>query len=188
MDTVQATRMRPGMVVRHDGRLFTVFSLSHRTPGNKRGFVQAKLRDLNSGAMMEHRFSSEDMVERAFLDEKEVEFLYPEGDLYTFMDTTTFEQYHLTRTELGDTVGYLIPNLQLKVEFFEGKPIGIELPATVDLKVVETEPGIKGASATNVMKPARVETGITVLVPPFISEGEVIRVDPTDGTYLERAK
>ncbi|MCI0402709.1 MAG: hypothetical protein L0212_04205, partial [Acidobacteria bacterium] len=112
----------------------------------------------------------------------------PEGEVYTFMDTTTFEQYHLSRADLGDTVGYLTPNLQLKVEFFEGKPIGIELPATVDLKVVETEPGIKGASATNVMKPARVETGITVLVPPFISEGEVVRVDPSDGTYLERAK
>ncbi len=188
MDTVQATRMRPGMVVRHNGKLYSVHHLEHRTPGNKRGFVQAKLRDLTGGAMIDYRFSSEDMVERAFLDEKEVEFLYPEGDVFTFMDTTTFEQYHLSRADLGDTVGYLTPNLQLKIEFFEGKPIGIELPATVDLKVVETEPGIKSASATNVMKPARVETGITVLVPPFITEGEVIRVDPSDGTYLERAK
>ena len=104
------------------------------------------------------------------------------------MDTETFEQYHLTRDQLGDTVGYLIPNLQLKIEFFEGRPIGIELPATVDLKVVQTEPGIKGASATNVMKPAKLETGITVLVPPFIGEGEKIRVNPADGTYQERAK
>jgi len=188
MDTVQATRMRPGMVVRHDGKLYSVFHLEHRTPGNKRGFVQAKLRNLESGSMSDFRFSSEDMVERAFLDEKEVEFLYPEGNVYTFMDTTSFEQYRLTRDDLGDTVGYLISNLQLKIEFFEGKPIGVELPATIDLKVVETEPGIKGASATNVMKPAKLETGITVLVPPFISEGEKIRVNTSDGTYQERAK
>jgi elongation factor P len=188
MDTVQATRMRPGMVIRHEGKLFAVFSLFHRTPGNKRGFVQTKLRNLESGAMMDYRFSSEEMVERAFLDEKEVEFLYPEGDVYTFMDTETFEQYHLTREQLGDTVGYLVPNLQLKIEFYEGKPIGVELPPAVELKVVETEPGIKGASATNVMKPAKLETGITVNVPPFISAGETIRVDTAEGTYLERAR
>ena len=188
MDTVQATRLRPGMVVRHEGELYSVFSLTHRTPGNKRGFVQTKLRNLNSGAMKEHRFSSEDFVERAFLDEKEVEFLYPEGDVFTFMDTTTYEQYHLTREQLGDTVGYLAPNLQLKVEFFEGKPIGIELPPAVDLKVLETEPGLKSATASSVTKPAKLETGITVQVPPFIDAGEVIRVDTADGTYLERAR
>jgi len=188
METVQATRLRPGMVIQQDGHLYAVFSLTHRTPGNKRGFVQAKLRDLHSGAMVEHRFSSEDYVERAFLDEKEVEYLYHEGDLYTFMDTTTYEQYALSREALGDTVGYLTPNCQLKVEFFEGKPIGVELPPAVELKVIETEPGLKGASATNVTKPAKMETGIIVQVPPFIGEGEVIRVDTADGTYLERAR
>ncbi|MBI4466100.1 MAG: elongation factor P [Acidobacteria bacterium] len=188
METVQATRLRPGMVIQHQGSLYSVFSLTHRTPGNKRGFVQTKLRDLRSGAMIEHRFSSEEFVERAFLDEKEVEFLYHEDDVFTFMDTSTYEQYSLSREVLGDTVGYLTPNCQLKVEFFEGRPIGLELPPAVELKVVETEPGIKGASATNVMKPAKLETGITVQVPPFISEGEVIRVDTADGTYLERAR
>jgi elongation factor P len=188
METVQATKLRPGMVVQHEGNLYSVFSLTHRTPGNKRGFVQAKLRDLKSGAMIEHRFSSETFVERAFLDEKEVEYLYPEADLYTFMDTENYEQYHLNREALGDTVGYLTANCRLKVEFFEGQPIGVELPPSVELKVVETEPGIKGASATNVMKPARMETGITVQVPPFISAGETIRVDTADGTYLERAR
>lgn len=188
MDTVQATRLRPGMIILKDGKLFSVFTLSHRTPGNKRGFVQTKLRDLQSGAMVEHRFSSEDYVERAFLDEKEVEFLYQEGDHFVFMDTTTYEQFHLNRDTLGDTVGYLKPNLQLKLEFYEGRPMGVELPPSVDLKVLETEPGIKGASATNVTKPAKMETGITVQVPPFISEGEVIRVDTAEGVYLERAK
>ena len=187
METVQATRLRPGMVIRHEGRLYSVFSYFHRTPGNKRGFVQTKLRDLESGAMMEHRFSSENFVERAYLDEHEVEFLYHEGDTYTFMDTSTYEQYHLSADLLGDAVGYLAPNLPLKLEFFEGNPISVELPPSVDLKVIETEPGLKGASATNVMKPAKLETGITVQVPPFIGAGEVIRVDTAEGTYLERA-
>lgn len=188
MDTVQATKLRPGMIVQVDGKLYSVFNLSHRTPGNKRGFVQTKLRDLEGGAMIEKRFSSEDYVERAFLEEKEVEYLYNEGDVYTFMDTTTFEQFHLNLDVLGDTIGYMKSNQHLKLEFFEGKPIGVELPPSVDLQVVETEPGIKGASATNVTKPAKMETGITVQVPPFIGEGEVIRVDTAEGTYLERAK
>lgn len=188
MDTVQATKLRPGMVIRHQDGLYSVFSLYHRTPGNKRGFVQTRLRDLRSGAMIEHRFSSEDSVERAVLDEREVEFLYSEGDLYTFMDTTSYEQYQLSHDTLGDTVGYLIPNLRLKIEFFEGKPIGIELPPVVELKVVETQPGIKGASATNVMKTAKLETGISIQVPPFISAGDVVRVDTSEGTYLERAR
>lgn len=188
MDTVQATRLRPGMIIQFEGGLYSVFSLYHRTPGNKRGFVQTKLRNLRSGAMIEHRFSSEDFLERAILDEKEVEYLYTEGELYTFMDTETFEQYQLAREVLGDTVGYLTPNLRLRVEFFEGKLMGIQLPPAVELKVIETEPAIKGASATNVMKPAKLETGISVLVPPFISAGDVIRVDTAEGTYLERAR
>ncbi len=188
MATVQATKLRPGTVIQHNGNLYSVFNVSHRTPGNKRGFVQTKLRDLNSGALIEQRFSSEDYVERAYLDEKEVEFLYHEGDLFTFMDTTTYEQYPLNREVLGDTIGYLTPNCQLKVEFFEGKPIGVELPPSVELKVVETEPGLKGATASNVNKPAKLETGITVQVPPFVSEGEVIRVDTSEGTYVERVR
>jgi elongation factor P len=176
------------MIIQHEGKLYSIFSLYHRTPGNKRGFVQTKLRDLTSGAMVEQRFSSEEFVERAFLDEKEVEFLYNDSDVFTFMDTTSYEQFHLNRQALGDTVGYLVPNLQLKLEFFEGQPIGVELPPAVELKVVETEPGIKSASATNVMKPAKLETGITVQVPPFIDTGELIRVDTAEGTYLERAR
>src|SRR3970040_1771047 len=127
METVQATRLRPGMVIQQEGNLYSVFSLTHRTPGNKRGFVKSKLRNLKSGAKVEQRFSSETFVERAFLDEKEVEYLYHEGDLYTFMDTTNYEQYALTKETLGDTIGYLTPNMQLKVEFFEGKPIGVEV-------------------------------------------------------------
>ena len=188
MEQVQATRMRPGMVVRWKGKLFTVFKTEHRTPGNKRGFVQAKLRNLESGALIEHKFGAEDYLEKAFLDEKRVQFLYAEGDSYNFMDNENYEQYALDAEVLGDAVGYLKENLELKLEFYEGRPISVELPDKVDLKVVETEPGIKGASATNVTKPAKMETGITVQVPPFIEEGESIRVNTEDGSYVERAK
>lgn len=185
---VQATQLRPGMVVKMEGELYAVFSLFHRTPGNKRGFVQAKLRSLRSGTMIEHRFRSEDFLERAVLDEKEMEYLYNDGEAFYFMDSETFEQIHLPKELLGDSVDYLTSNIHLKIEFYEGKPISVELPPAVEMKVIETEPGIKGASVSNVMKPAKLETGLVVQVPPFISAGEVIRVDTAEGKYLERAR
>ncbi len=188
MDQVQATRIRPGMVIRFEDKLFSVFKAEHRTPGNKRGFVQTKLRNLVSGALVSHKFSAEEMVEKAFLDEKHVQFLYSDGDDYTFMDNESYEQYVLKGDDLGAAVGYLKENLELELEFYEGRPISVSLPDKVDLKVVETEPGIKGASATNVTKPAKMETGITVQVPPFIETGEVIRVNTENGSYSERAK
>jgi elongation factor P len=179
--------MRPGMVIKFNNDLFSVFSVVHRTPGNLRGFVQAKMRNLKSGTMIEHRFSSEDKVERAALDEQVMEYLYDDGEFFYFMNTSTFDQLHLTKDLLGDATQYLVPQLQVSVEFYEGKPISVELPATVDLTVVETEPGLKGASVSNVTKAAKLETGLIVQVPPFITEGEKIRVNTTEGTYQERA-
>jgi len=184
---LQSTQLRPGMVVKFNNELYSIFSVNHRTPGNLRGFVQARMRSLRTGSMTEHRFSSEDRVERALLDEQEMEYLYDDGEYFYFMNTTTFEQMHLTKDILGDAVNYLIPQLHVKVEFYEGKPISVELPATVDMTVVETEPGLKGASVSNVTKPAKVETGLVVQVPPFITEGEKIRVSTSEGTYQERA-
>ncbi len=184
---IQATQMRPGMVVKFNNDLFSVFSVNHRTPGNLRGFVQAKMRNLRSGNMTEHRFSSEDKVERAILDEQEMEYLYDDGEYYYFMNTETYEQMHLMKDLLGDATQYLIPQLKVTVEFYEGKPMSVELPATVDLTVVETEPGLKGATVSNVTKPAKLETGLVVQVPPFITEGEKIRVNTSEGTYQERA-
>ncbi len=184
---IQSTQMRPGMVVKFNNELYSVFSVNHRTPGNLRGFVQARMRSLRSGSMIEHRFSSEDRVERAVLDEQEMEYLYDDGEYYYFMNTETFEQMHLTKEILGDGVSYLIPQLHVHVEFYEGKPISVELPPTVDMTVMETEPGIKGASVSNVTKPAKMETGLVVQVPPFITEGEKIRVSTSEGTYQERA-
>ena len=137
--------------------------------------------------MFEHRFSSEDRVERAILEEVEMEYMYDDGEFYYFMNTENFEQTHLTRDHLGDGVDYLVPQLKVHVEYYEGKPISVELPATVDLTVVETEPALKGATVSNVMKPAKLETGLVVQVPPFISEGEKIRVNTSEGTYQERA-
>jgi elongation factor P len=184
---ISSTQLRPGMVIKFNNELFSVFKMEHRTPGNLRGFVQVKMRKLSSGTMMEHRFSSEDKVERASLDEQEMEFLYDDGEYYYFMNTESFEQMHLMKDLLGDATNFLIPNLKVNVEFYEGKPISVELPPSVDLTVVETEPGMKGATVSNVTKPAKLETGLVVQVPPFIIEGEKIRVSTSESAYLERA-
>lgn len=182
-----ATQLRPGMVIKFNNELYSVFKMEHRTPGNLRGFVQVKMRNLRSGSQIEHRFSSEDRVEKAMLDEHEMEYLYDDGEYFYFMNTETFEQMHLTRDILGDATDFLIPQLKVAVEFYEGKPISVELPPSVDLTVVETEPGLKGATVSNVTKPAKLETGLVVQVPPFINEGEKIRVSTSEATYLERA-
>jgi elongation factor P len=175
------------MVIKFNNDLYSIFSMSHRTPGNLRGFVQIRMRSLKSGSMAEHRFSSEDKVEKAIMDEQEMEYLYDDGEYFYFMNTENYEQMHLTKELLGDAVNYLIPQLKVAVEFYEGKPMSVELPATVDLTVVETEPGLKGATVSNVTKPAKMETGLVVQVPPFITEGEKIRVNTSEGTYQERA-
>ena len=175
------------MVVKFNNELYSVFKMEHRTPGNLRGFVQVKMRNLRSGTMIEHRFSSEDRVDRAALEEHEMEYLYDDGEYYYFMNTENFEQMHLTRDTLGDAIEYLVPQLKVNIEFYEGKPISVELPPSVDLTVVETEPGMKGASVSNVTKAAKLETGLVVQVPPFINQGEKIRVSTSEGTYQERA-
>lgn len=185
---IQATLLRPGMVIKHNNELFSVFSVEHRTPGNKRGFIQSKLRNLRSGAIIDHRFRAEDDVDRVVVDEVEMEYLYNDGNDFYFMNTENFEQINLNRDTLGEAVDYIVPNLKVAMEFYEGKPIGVELPQTVDLEVVETEPGLRTATASSVMKPAKLETGLVVHVPPFINIGERIRVDTAEGTYLERVK
>jgi len=184
---IPATQMRPGMVIKHNNDLCSVFSVEHRTPGNLRAFIQAKLRNLRTGAMFEHRFRSADPIDRVTVDEVQMEYLYADGDDFYFMNIENFEQLHLNRDLLGDAVEYLTPNLQIHVEFFDGKPVGVELPQTVDLTVIETEPGLKSATASSVTKPAKTETGLVVQVPPFINEGEKIRVDTAEGAYLSRA-
>jgi elongation factor P len=184
---IPATQMRPGMIIKHNNQLHAVFSVEHRTPGNLRAFIQAKLRNLRTGAMFEHRFRSPDPIERVIVDEVAMEFLYADGDDYYFMNPDNYEQMPLKHDTLGDAVEYLIPNLRIHVSFIDGVAVGVELPQTVELTVVETEPGLKSATASSVTKPAKLETGLVVQVPPFINEGEKIRVDTAEGAYLSRA-
>ncbi|HUQ49663.1 MAG TPA: elongation factor P [Terriglobales bacterium] len=185
--SIPATQLRPGMIIKHNGELHSVFKVEHRTPGNLRAFIQAKLRNLRTNAMFEHRFRSPDPIEKVTVDEVKMEFLYHDGDNFHFMNTETYEQIALSNEVLGDAADYLTPNMQISIEFFDGKAVGVELPQTVDLKVIETEPGIKSATASSVTKPAKTETGLVVQVPPFINEGETIRVDTAEGAYLSRA-
>jgi len=176
------------MVIKwNNNDLYSILKMEHRTPGNLRAFVQVKMRNLRTGAMFDNRFSSTEQVERAILDEQQMEFLYDDGEQYTFMNIETYDQVALNKELLGDAVNYLTPNIKVHVEFYEGKPMSVELPATVDLKVISTEPGLKGATVSNVGKPATMETGLVVQVPAFINEGETIRVNTSEGTYLERA-
>jgi elongation factor P len=184
--SIPATQMRPGMIIKYNNDLHLVFSVEHRTPGNLRAFIQAKLRNVRTGAMFTERFRSPDPIDRIRVDEIKMEYLYNDGEDYYFMDES-FEQTMLKYDTLGDAVQYLIPNLSINVSFHDGKAVGIELPGIVEMTVIETEPGIKSATASSVTKPAKTETGLVVAVPPFINEGEKIRVDTAEGSYLSRA-
>jgi elongation factor P len=184
---IPATQLRPGMIIKHNDTLHSVFKVEHRTPGNLRAFIQAKLRNLKSGAMFEHRFRSADAIEKVSVDEITMEFLYADGDDYYFMNPEDYEQTVLNGSLLGDAVEYLTPNLQIKISYIDGQPVGVDLPTSVELTVVETEPGLKSATASSVTKPAKTETGLVVQVPPFINEGEKIRVDTAEGAYMSRA-
>jgi elongation factor P len=178
--------MRPGMIIKFNNDLHLVFSVEHRTPGNLRAFIQAKLRNVRTGAMFVERFRSPDPIERVHVDEIKMEYLYNDGDDFYFMDDK-YEQTMLKRETLGDAVEFLTPNLSINVSFHDGKAVGIELPTAVEMTVVETEPGIRSATASSVTKPAKTETGLVVQVPPFINEGEKIRVDTAEGAYMSRA-
>ena len=184
---IPATHLRPGMIIKFNNELHLVFKVEHRTPGNLRAFLQAKLRNLKSGAMFEHRFRSADSIDKVVVDEISMEFLYADGDDYYFMNPVDFEQTVVKSETLGDAVDYLTPNLQIKISYYDGKAVGIDLPPSVELEVLETEPGLKAATASSVSKPAKTETGLVVQVPAFINEGEKIRVDTSDGSYQSRA-
>lgn len=185
---IPATQLRAGMIIKHQNDLFRVMNVVHVTPGNWRGMVQTKMRNMRSGTQMENRFRSEDKVDRVTFEQHDMEFLYEADGRYHFMNTETFEQIEIDAESLGDTVNYLTQNLRVQVDFYEEKPMGVTLPKTVDLKVTHTEPGMKGATVTNVLKPATVETGAIVQVPSFIAIDDVIRVDTENGEYLSRAK
>ena len=184
---MNANDIRRGMIIMYNGGPHRVLDFQHRTPGNLRAFVQAKLRNLKNGSSTEVRFSSTENIERAALEDHEMEYLYSDGDMYHFMNNETYEQIALSDEILGDAVNYLIANCKLKIELYEGRPVGIDLPLNVEMKVMETEPAIKGASVSNQSKPAKMETGLTVQVPPFIEVGTKILIDTRENKYLSRA-
>jgi elongation factor P len=184
---ISATQIRSGTLLIYNGELHRAHEVIHKTPGNLRGFVQVKMRNLRNGAMIEHRFGSTDRVEKASLDEREMEYLYSDSAGHHFMDSESYDQVMLSDEVIGEQMVYLLPNTRIHVDFFDGNPVGIELPNTVTLKVIETQPGMKGATASASYKPATLETGLSVMVPQFIEAGTVIKIDTRDNTYLERA-
>ena len=186
MSSLQATRLRKGNLILVGTELLRVLDVQHMTPGNKRGFVQARLRNIRSNSLTDIKLRAEEDVERAVLDEHEMQYLYSDGDAFHFMNTANYEQIHIDREVLGDSVNYLVPDSLIKVEFYGDEPVGIELPPTVDLLVKETAPGIKGATASAQVKPAVTETGYVVSVPPFVNEGDRIRINTETGEYQSR--
>ncbi len=187
MGSIQATRLKRGMLIKLENDLFRVLDLQHFTPGNKRGFVQAKMRNIRTGQQGDNKFRAEEDVERAILDERQMQYLYRDGDAFHFMDTSTYEQIHLDAEVLGDNASYILPEMVITMEFYGEEPVGIELPVTVDLKVVDTTPGINRATASAQVKPATLETGLVVNVPAHVNIGDVIRVGTADGEYLKKA-
>ena len=184
--SIQATRLRKGNLIKLGNDLFRLMEVHHLTPGNKRAHIQARMRNIRTGTLADHKFRAEEDVERAVLDEREMQNLYNDGDHYYFMDTSTFEQIHISSEAMGDAKDYIIADATIRVEFYDVEPVGIEMPPTVDLIVKETVPGIKGATASAQIKPAKLETGLVVNVPSFINEGDKIRVNTETGEYQSR--
>jgi elongation factor P len=184
---VKSTDLRPGMAIKQDGQLYVITQYTHVTPGNLRAFVQVKLKRVSDGTSIEKRLRSGEEVEQVDLDRREAEYLYQDGDGYIFMDTQSYDQFSLPQDMVGEQMLYLKPNTQVQTLWAEGKPLLIELPGMVELQVTDTPPGIKGATATNQLKEATLETGLKTRVPPFIEIGEVLKISTSDGSYLSRA-
>src|ERR1051325_4667002 len=185
---MQANDLRKGQVILFEGDLCKIMEYRHHTPGNLRAMVQAKLRNLRTGNQFEHRFRSQDEVEPAYITQHEMEYLYSDGHAHHFMNTENYEQIEISEEDLGDAPPWLQPGVKLQVQFQETKPIGIELPKTIRARIATTEPMVKGSTASASYKPAVLDNGVTVQVPPFVTEGEEIIVDPSENRYIERAK
>jgi elongation factor P len=185
---IKATLLRAGMIIMHEGDLHVIYSVDHRTPGNKRAAMQTKMRNLRTGSMMDYRFRAEETIEKVVVDEIEYEYLYSDAEGHHFMNSENYEQIALPNDIVGDTKDYLIANMPVKIEYYDEKPIGVLIPDTVDLTVVDTEPSIQKATASTVMKPAKLETGLVVNVPPFVGTGDKIKVDTSEGRYIQRVQ
>jgi elongation factor P len=183
-----ATQIRRGMVLVFEGEPCRVIEFRHHTPGNLRAMVQAKLKNLRTGSSFEHRFRAADSIEKASMETHELEFMYQGGGTYHFMNTENYDQLEMDEEMLGDNAQWMQPGMKIIAEYYDGRPIGIELPNSLTLAVVDTAPVMKTATKTASTKPAKLENGVTVNVPEFVSTGERIRVNPSTGEYIDRAK
>ena len=184
---ISVNDFRTGTTIEFDGVVWVVIEFQHVKPGKGAAFVRTKLKNVRTGSVQERTFRAGEKVPRAHIDRREMQYLYASGDQYTFMDTENYEQIALTRDQLGDGVSFLLENMMVYVSFHEGKPIGVDLPNTVELTVVETDPGVKGDTATGGSKPAKLETGYVVQVPLFINMGDKLKIDTRTGEYISRA-
>ncbi len=185
---MSASQLRRGTVIMHDGEPCRVVEFQHIKPGKGPAYMQTKLKNILTGTIFEHRFRSADTVEKAEMMTQELQFLYHDGHHHYFMNNETFEQFPIGDDTLGDSAQWLVPNMDVQVEFLEGSPLGVQLPRTLELQVVETEPGVRGDTRTSVTKPAKLENGVVIQVPAFVDKGEIVRVDPEEGTYIERVR
>ena len=185
---VNATQLRVGDAIIFNGQPYRLAQVTHLTPGNLRAMVQTKMKNIKTGVNAEHRFRSDEKVEKASLEQQQAEFLYQQGDEYVFMNTETYDQISLSKEVLGDNVYYLLPNIHLALDIFEGQPIGITPPMTMEFTVTETTPQLKGATASNSPKPATLETGLVINVPNFVEVGTKVKIDTRENKYLERVK
>ncbi len=182
------SEFRTGMTILMDGNLYIVTEFQHRNPGNWRAFVVAKLKNVKTGRVIEKTFRSHDKLEEVRTESKDMQFLYSDGSMLHFMDSTTYEQVGIPVEVVGDAVKYLKEGISPKILFYEGNVVSIDMPITVELKVVHTAPGVRGDTVTGGTKPAELETGATVNVPLFINEGDSVKIDTRSGAYIERVK
>lgn len=185
---MKASDLRPGMTVIIDGDLYRVAEAVHKTPGNLRAFIQAKMVRMKDGIQKESRFASNDEIEKAVMESHEMQFLYKGQGEYHFMNTENYEQISLNEENLGNGAHYLLPNTVVQITFCEGKPVGVALPPSMDFEVIEAEPGMRTATASASYKNAKIETGHVIKVPQFVSTGDHIKVNPNTDQYIERAK
>ena len=185
---INANTIRPGNVIEHEGKQWAVLKIQLIQPGKGGAFIQVEMRDVRTGIKTNERWRTQDTVEKLTTEEKECQFLFAEGDILTFMDNETYEQFTLNRDMVGDAADFLQDGMAVTVNTVEGSPIGIELPATVTMEVVEADPVVKGQTASSSYKPAVLENGVRVMVPPHITAGTRIVVNPSDRSYIERAK
>ncbi|MEO7104666.1 MAG: elongation factor P [Gemmatimonadaceae bacterium] len=183
-----ATQIRRGMVLVFEGEPCRVVEFRHHTPGNLRAMVQAKLKNIRTGNSFEHRFRAADTIERAAMETHDLEFMYQGGDTYHFMNTENYDQIEMDAEALGDSAQWMQSGMKIQAEYYNGNPIGIQLPNSLNLDIVDTAPVMKTATKTASTKPATLSNGVTINVPEFIAQGERVRVNPTTGEYMDRAK